>query len=151
MPVAYRLPAGTDIGYLELLPSPWNESRTILAVLGSTPTGLQWSARALVDPALRSQLAGNFAVVNDLQVLSADTRLGLGTRNLSATAIPGDHVGIVAPLGSPPPPISNLWILPTVGASSLAILFVLAIVVRSSLLQRDTTRKVKGPEDKAGE
>lgn len=89
--VTYSLPEGTNIGYLQLLPAPWNTDLSILAVMGSTPIGLDWAGNALVTPDLIGELAGTFAVVTDTQVMTADTRLGLGVQNLSATAIPGEY------------------------------------------------------------
>ncbi len=116
--IVYRLPSGTTIGYLELLPAPWQSERTILAVLGSTPDGLNMAAAALTTSALRSKLGGDFAVVNGSQVLIADSRLQMGTGNISAT---------VVPVASTPEPVSNPitqatvvpdnhpdWMLPTI-------------------------------------
>jgi hypothetical protein len=86
--VVYNLPAGTTIGYLELLASPWQADRTIVAALGSTTDGVNMAANALTTSALRSQLGGDFAVVNGSQVLTSDSRLQVGTGNISATIVP---------------------------------------------------------------
>lgn len=67
-PVRYRVEPGTSIGYLELLPAPWDAERSILAVLGSTPQGLAWAGAALTAPELRGRLAGNYAAVIGTQI-----------------------------------------------------------------------------------
>jgi len=74
--VAYHLLPGVNVGYVELLAAPWNSKRAVLLVAGSTETGLDWAGTALITPALRSQLSGNFAAINGTQVVSSDTRIG---------------------------------------------------------------------------
>lgn len=75
-PVIYRLEDGASLGYIELLASPWNHTRSILAVLGSTDEGLRWAGTALVTPELRGTLRGNLAVIQDERIDSRDTRPG---------------------------------------------------------------------------
>lgn len=72
--IVYRTGEDVSMGYLQLLAAPWNDERTILAVLGSSDTGLEWAGAALTTPELRGKLAGNLAVVQDEQVESSDTR-----------------------------------------------------------------------------
>lgn len=86
--VSYRIPPETSIGYMEILKSPWNENRIIMAALGSTSEGLKWAATALTDPTFVTQLNGNYAVTNGLQVYSVDTLAGSGTMNIGVTAVP---------------------------------------------------------------
>ncbi len=84
-PVSYRLPPGTSLGYLQIAPSPWDQERTVLAVLGSTTEGLEWAAAALISPRLRSTLRGNLAVVSGEQIRSSELPLRV-TQPLSDTA-----------------------------------------------------------------
>jgi hypothetical protein len=72
--IVYRTGEDVSMGYLQLLAAPWNAERTILAVLGSSDTGVEWAGAALTTPELRSKLAGNLAVVQDEQIESSDTR-----------------------------------------------------------------------------
>lgn len=134
LPITYRLPDGASLGYLEVFPSPWNASKGILTVLGSTQEGLQWAGQALLVPSIRSNVRGNYAVINRDQVLSTDTRLGNGA-NLSATAVPGveltqvpTEVPVVPTAGRP------IWMLPAIiGISVLTVvllIFVLALSFR---------------------
>ena len=42
--VTYHFPTDADLGYLELMTSPWNSGHTILLVVGSTQSGVQLSS-----------------------------------------------------------------------------------------------------------
>ena len=68
MPVSYRLPDDTSLGYLQLFPSPWNRNQAVLTVLGSTNKGLQWAANALLDSDLRDDLENNLAIISEEQI-----------------------------------------------------------------------------------
>ncbi len=126
--VTYRLPAWVDLGYLELLESPWNTERAILAVLGSTDVGVISAGNTLATPELRGGLAGDFALINGEQVLSLDTRLDLsaGTSAI-ATAVPETEVE--APVFEPAPEVVSRpeWVLPAI--AGVVILMVLVILV----------------------
>jgi hypothetical protein len=76
MRVVYRLPLEASVGYLELLPSPWNSVFSVLAVVGRTDEGVQFAGSALTDSEVRRTMAGNFAIINDEQVMVADARFG---------------------------------------------------------------------------
>lgn len=84
--VSYRFPTDTNLGYLELLNSPWNADRMILAVVGSTPAGVMQAETALTNPSLRNRLKGNFVLVNGQTLSVADTRTGLGLAGIGDAA-----------------------------------------------------------------
>jgi cellulose synthase operon protein B len=84
--VAYRFPADSDLGFLELLASPWNSQRVILTVVGTSPNGVQLSGNALTNALLRNRLKGNFVLVNGESLSVADTRTGLGLASMGDTA-----------------------------------------------------------------
>jgi hypothetical protein len=137
--VSYRFPPDTSIGYLQLLPSPWNSSRTILAVVGSTDEGVGLAGNALSDPLLRSRLAGNFALVSAENISVADTRTGLGMGGLaenpdviSEPVVPEPNSGPAVPAARP------TWILPAVGVLVFLTLVVLIVALISS--RRDSMR-----------
>jgi hypothetical protein len=124
--VGYRLSADVSIGYLELLPSPWNDQRRLMAVLGNSVEGLQWASMALKDPALRGGLIGNFAVINDTQITVGEARLGDATVVAAATAIPAGGVespAAITPTASERPE----WILPALGGSVLLMAAIVAV------------------------
>nr|MBA3533671.1 cellulose biosynthesis cyclic di-GMP-binding regulatory protein BcsB [Ardenticatenales bacterium] len=127
MRVIYEVPDGTSLGYLQLLASPWNRQRAILAILGSTPEGVQWAGRALTDATLRGRLSGNYAVINGEQIVVGDTRLGGGAISLAATVVPGgESKGIPA---APPPASERLWwVPPVIGVAILTMIAIIALV-----------------------
>jgi hypothetical protein len=73
--VIYRLPPGYDLGFIQLMPVPWNESRAMLIATGTTEAGLRWALRALADKSLNQQIQGNLAtIVSADEVRTTDTR-----------------------------------------------------------------------------
>jgi cellulose synthase operon protein B len=134
MQVVYRLPDGVSIGYLELLAAPWNKDRSVLTVLGSNPEGLNFAAAGLLDPTLRGRLAGNFAAIRNQQVLTSDSRVGVGTGALAATLAP-EVPAAVAPLAQVPAvvPVNYSWILPVlIGIGALIVLLLVIGLVSSA-------------------
>ncbi len=133
--ISYRIPAGTSLGYLELFAPPQDSQRTLLGVFGSTPEGLSWAVNALLESALRGRLSGNFAVVRGEHLFTADTRMGLGSGNLAATAVP-DVTSLPVQFVTPTPAAQTHskpgWIIPVIAVSSaLALLLLGAIIFRS--------------------
>ncbi len=98
--VVFRLPPGLSLGYVQEIPSPWNEERAFLAVTGTTDEGVGWAIRAFIESDLVWRLEGNLALVRDREIHSTDTR-GLtrgGKAAEAATAIPE-----LIPMGTPSP------------------------------------------------
>jgi hypothetical protein len=127
--VVYRLPPDASVSYLELLTAPWNEERTILAVLGNSDESLQWAANALTISSLRARLSGNYAVVNGEQIIAADTRLLPSTTSLVATAVPGGVVD-TTPVTTEQPAIKRpAWLLPVLGVSIALMVLVVGIAI----------------------
>jgi cellulose synthase operon protein B len=131
--VSYRFPAESDLGFLELLASPWNSERVILAVVGTTPEGVRQAGNALTNSLLRSRLKGNFVLVNDQSLSVADTRTGLGLAGVSAD---GNASAQIAVTNNEPEPAaaptvfdgSNVgWIPMVVGGLLIAIVVVIII------------------------
>ena len=133
--VAYRFPAEADLGFLELLSSPWNGDRVILAVVGNTQAGIEQASRILTDPTFSSKLRGNFVLVNGESLSVADTRTGLGLASVGDTAsVAGAQAQVPAPGATavPESPVTLLttdvdWIPFVVGGLALMIVFVLII------------------------
>jgi len=135
MQVTYRLPKDASLGYLELLPASWNTQRTILAILGSNPVGLQWAGNALLIPTLTTQLGGNYDVVSGTQVLATDTRLKSGTSNLSATAIPGSVPVATTTSAAPTSTFDRSWIIVALIALTIAILIIIFVILIARLIK----------------
>lgn len=70
--VAFRVSADSDLGYLEVFPSPWNPRRAVLLVAGNSTNGLESAISAITDTdrLIYTDLIGNFAVVAGLQLSS---------------------------------------------------------------------------------
>jgi hypothetical protein len=86
--VVFRLPAGLDLGYLQLIPSPWNEKRALLVVTGTTDEGMKWATDTLTD---RYWLVeGNLVLVKGEELTAIDTRelTRPGLAVVVATAVP---------------------------------------------------------------
>jgi hypothetical protein len=137
--VVYRLPTGASIGYIQLLAAPWNSAHFILAALGNTDLAQQWVSAVLTTSNLRSQLAGNLAIVNDRQIYSTDTRVAAPTGSVTATAVPG---GTAEPPVIPPPPAqSETWLSPAMIAITGAMALVVIIAIVMALFERRRQRQ----------
>lgn len=88
-----------SLGLLQILPSPWVQGGTVLILTGNNPDGLEWTWNAILDPALRTQFAGNLMVVGavnpsqTMNGLSAPSQLTLFQQIADASNIP-----VVGPL-----------------------------------------------------
>lgn len=80
--VVYRFSETKSLGYLELLPAPWDEKSAILAVLGTNDAGLTYAGDALLTPRTRESLMGNFATLDENNPSVVDTRTGQGLGRL---------------------------------------------------------------------
>jgi len=154
--IHFRLPPDLDLGYLQLLPSKWNDERALLAVTGTSDLGVEWAARLLADAGQLWRLEGNLALLRDEEIFTIDTR-GLtasGQVAAVATAIPeATVVGIATPpplstatvvgIATPAPlataqaadspgdlvpyPMFPPWLIPVIIAGVLAIFVILVI------------------------
>jgi glucose/arabinose dehydrogenase len=136
--IVYRVPDGVSIGYLQLFPSPWNDERAVLAVLGNTDEGVQWAGAALIRPDLRNQLNGRFAIVKGEQITVDSAQAGLAPGNLISTAVPNSAPEPTASVGSADTAVGErpAWVLPLLIVSTVLILVIIAVVVISSLKRR---------------
>jgi len=135
MQVVFRIPDNASLGYLELLPSPWNDQNVLLTVLGSTAQGLQWASTALTDPSLRGQLSGNFSAITDRQVVSTDTRL-TGLSNLpgivpGSTSLPEATPAALIDVSATDQPKPTWPLVATIVTAGLAILVLAYVVIRN--------------------
>jgi hypothetical protein len=129
--VTYRIPPDTPLGYVEILPSPWNIDRSVVMVLGNAAEGLAGAASALVESPLRGQLAGNFALINGTQIQTADSQLELPVD--TGTPVADQLDAIPTPLPSTgttakPPVTRPAWILPAIAVVILVTLLGLVLL-----------------------
>lgn len=67
-----RLPAEAELGYLQLIPSPWNGGRTFLAITGTTNESVVWAAQILYQRNF-GRLSGNLTLIRNSSNTQADS------------------------------------------------------------------------------
>jgi hypothetical protein len=139
--VTYQIPPDSPLGYLEIIQSPWNPNNIILAVLGNTTQGVNWAASALLD-AMRWQLAGNFAVVDNQQVFAADTISTYVTVDNNSAPVPNILVAPTSANLEVTPVNQQVWIAPALIITIVLIFLVLAIVIIRNWSRNRTRRKI---------
>lgn len=149
MQVKYRINPKAAVGYIELLSSPWNGNNVILTAVGNDAQGVGWAASHLIAP-LSWKLAGNFAVINDQRVYTADTRKSVITPGIDLTPVP--IVEVVPPvIGNPgaSTPYRPGWLLPVLIFSVvLIVLTVIAVIYVNWSHTRSGASKTVIPEQK---
>ena len=156
--VQVRSSAKADVGYLQIVPAPWQSERTVLLVMGTSAAGVEHAAMALIRPELKSALSGNLAIVtgdDGEKIVSTDTfgittaqsSTSAGTTTESASAVkvaastasasksnqtPSDSPGALAaaPVAAP------AWILPLVIGAVALLVLVLVISGVALVIQR---------------
>jgi hypothetical protein len=149
MQVKYRIDPKAPVGYVELLPSPWNSEKVFLAAVGNDSQGVNWAASHLIAP-LSWKLAGNFATINNQQVYTADTRLSRLTPGITPTQTSILEVvppNVVNPGASTP--YRPTWILPALILSVvLIVITVIAAIYFTWLQNRARSHKAVPDEPK---
>lgn len=153
--ISYRIPAGQNVGYLELLASPYNTEKSILVVSGNTDSGAAVACAALLPGILKDQVAGVFAVTNGFQVSSGNA---LSPFSIVGTVVPGSEP-VVAPLpdggGAPSllerPAWLTTFMIATAVIIGLIVLVVLVDFLNRNRLRRLTEKKLAEAEVRAAE
>ncbi len=120
------------MGYVEMLPSPWNSNNVILAALGNTTQGVDWAVSALVDPNLQAKLAGNIAVINGNQIVSTDTRVTNVTTGASPAGAPAISATPAVSNILAPAPSQTGWIIPVMVVAIILIVVILIVAIAGS-------------------
>jgi hypothetical protein len=139
--VTYQVPASVPVGYVELMPSPWNKEKVLIGAFGNKLAGVNWSISALVSAPLRSQLAGDFAVINETQVQTVDSRIVVPVaNNTPVVEAVATALATPQPQAAPVPTTSRTpWLVPGLVLAIIAIVLVLVIAIVSNL--RNSMRK----------
>jgi len=154
MQVNYSLLSDSSVGYLQLLPSPWNSDRVILAVLGNNQDGIPMAGTTLMQDELVARLAGNFAVLYADQVVTTDTRLGIsnegivGQLPIAVTVTPAPAF-TATPSSGQKIESRPSWILPVFGVVTVAIIGFLVLMLRKELSSRMPRGETKPREQGA--
>jgi cellulose synthase operon protein B len=150
--VTYRISPDSPMGYMEMLPSPWNPDNVILAVLGNTPQGLNWATLSLIDSSLRYRLAGNFAIINDKQIITTDTRSSptikpAPTQSAEIVVIPPNNMDTTSSTATQ----QTAWVFPAFIASVvLIVLLSVFVFIRSWSSNRVRSISKKGGQNPGG-
>jgi len=135
--VGYRVPEDVSAGFIELVQSPWSSDRAVLAVLGSSDQGVLWSGDALTVPELSGNLAGDFAIIQDKQIITSDSRLvskAVGSLpDVSNVQLDREEIS-----GAEIPTPRPSWVLPVL-AGAIVLLVVIVIIAMFSSLRRSRT------------
>jgi uncharacterized repeat protein (TIGR01451 family) len=140
--VVFRLPPGLSLGLVQLIASPWNETRPFLAVTGTTDEGVKWATHVLVNRYW--SLEGNLAFIQGDQINTVDTRelTSSGVAMAAATAVPEmtpvpTAAATTTPTPLPPSPTSDVsvsegtsrpgWLIPLVGITGLIVIAIFAV------------------------
>jgi len=153
MLVNYRLLPGVNVGYVQLLPSPWNSSRAILAVMGNTDQGIPMASASLTEQDLLAALQGNFAIIYGDQILTTDTRLGPSREGI-AGQLPGVTITSTPSEGELPttdnapqdePEIQGRagWILPSLLVITIMVVGLALFGLRNQLVSKKLAEKEK--------
>lgn len=145
--VTFLIPPDSPMGYIEMLQSPWNTNNVVLAILGNTNQGVNWATTALTDSTLNWKLGGNFAVINDKQVLTADSpNLGstVGNNSTSAATPVATEEAAVGNVNVTQSPISQpQWILPAIIFIVIVLVIIVGAVVVGNILNNRARNKGK--------
>jgi hypothetical protein len=144
MLVNYSLLPDTSVGYLQLLSSPWNSDRVLLAVLGNTELGIPMAGLTLTKDESVSKLNGDFAIIYQDQIVTTDTRLGISREGIvSELPVAVTVTPSIPPVSSESPPqapveIRPNWILPAIMVTTVFMVIALIILVYKTRKGRDT-------------
>jgi uncharacterized repeat protein (TIGR01451 family) len=142
--VILRLPSGVSLGYVQMIPSPWNETRAFLAVTGTTDESVKWATDALIKRPW--VLKGNLALIRDDEVDTINTQelTRYGKTQAISTAVP-EMTPVATTMITPTPLPPTLtpsdsyseristgstrpqWLVPLVGVSGLMVIAILAL------------------------
>ena len=154
MQVNYSLLPDTSVGYLQLLPSPWNSDRVIMAVLGNNLDGIPMAGTTLMQDDLVARLAGNFAVLYADQVVTTDTRLGISKESIVGQLPVAVTVTPIPQLTAPSTAGVKIesrpsWILPVFGVVTVGIVGFLVLMLRKESGTRMPRGETKPREEDA--
>lgn len=92
-----RISPEVNLGYVQLVPSPWNEQRALLALTGTREEGVAGTIWLVANQPW--QLRGNLVLVQGDQVRTIDTRplTRAGVETIVRTVVPGTTVSVITP------------------------------------------------------
>ncbi|GAC1361862.1 MAG: hypothetical protein NVSMB42_21460 [Herpetosiphon sp.] len=135
--IMYRQPTGSDIGYVGVIPAPWNPQRAVLTVLGTSTAGVESAGNVLSNPRLHSLLSGNWAVVAGEQITTPELRKEVGNPNNATTPLPAN---LSAPVATPRAVVSRpWWLMPAIGLTLGLMALTITVVLAGRVRRRRTS------------
>ena len=110
--VVYNLPDDFSVGLVQILPAPWNSTRSVAIVSGTTQEGVGWAINALADEDLAFEIDGDLTFVREETVESLNSHevyrgaLVAAIEGISA-ADPASGPVVAEPLPTPTPDIRS--------------------------------------------
>ncbi len=129
--ISYRIPPGQNVGYLQLLPSPFNSEETILFVSGNTAGGVVIAGNMLLDGDLQDQLAGVFAVSDGTQISTGNAA---SLFSIVGEGVPSAEQILPTPIPSQITPgtlAPPAWLLPVLILSFVTVVGVAVFIARA--------------------
>ena len=138
--VLYRTPLDANLGYIQLIESPWNPNRILMSVLGNSELGLMTAVNALTNPDIQKNVVGNVSLTTEDGAISADTRIGQSPSDLLPTVQPTmlvetqeSPVQVPTDFDEPPPFEMPSWLFPVLFVNlGLILVIVVAVIIVSS-------------------
>jgi hypothetical protein len=137
--ISYRIPPGQNVGYLELLASPFNTENSLLIISGNTREGVGIAGEVLLGEELRDQLAGVFAVTNGVQISTGNAN---SLFSIVGEGVPGAEPVVTEPASNGAGPVVLVppaWLMPFIIAS-LVIIAGIVIYIILSAVQKNRLR-----------
>ena len=153
MLINYSLLPNTSVGYLQLIPSPWNPDRAILSVSGNNLAGVPMAGATLIKDDLISRLAGNFAVLYQDQVVSTDTRLGVSKESVISQLPVAVTVTPTVDVSIPAAPVASqiesrpTWIPPLIIGVTIGILVLVGVMIRKEAIARKKPKEARSARE----
>jgi len=143
--IAYRIPPGQDVGYLQLLHSANSPENSLLIVSGNTRDGVRLAGNLLVEREFQDRLAGVFAVTNGSQIStgSANTMF-----SIVGDLFPGAEQDVRNPVPTQMPPLllePPEWLQPLMVVSLIVVVGIVLYVVLS-MIRKERLRRLREAE-----
>lgn len=147
MQVSFRIPSAADVGYLQLLTSPYNPENAIFVVSGNSPKGLEQAGSVLLVSNLLSQLGGVFAVTNGVQIATGSSASPAQVDTVIEGAIPITATPLPDAVSQAPAEVRPNWPVPVIVVTSLMILAIFGVGMRAYAIKKHSDRKTTDETD----
>jgi len=132
----YRLPDSKELGYVQLVESPFNADFNVLTILGTTDQVINRASEALVDDDIRAELIENFAIIDGERAVTEELIDDASEEEVAAAEGPAS--GLPFPNANTGEDDELTWIPIFVGISSVAVVIMLVIFLGIPLLRRNS-------------